>query len=46
MDRLDEELEMNLDDNRLSGVAGEKNNIERQKYFKELLDLQGELMKL
>lgn len=44
MDGLDEELEMELDDERLGGKVNE--NIERKKYFKELLRLQGELVKL
>lgn len=46
MDGLDEELEMELDDSRLGGNTGNRNNIERRKYFKELLRLQGELVKL
>ncbi len=43
MDSLDEELELELDDNRLGN--NEKNE-DRLKYFKELLRLQGELVKL
>jgi polyphosphate kinase len=46
MDSLDEELELELDDDRLGGNEGEHNNTERKKYFKELLRLQGELVKL
>jgi polyphosphate kinase len=45
IDSLDEELELELDDNRLGGKSKE-NSVERQKYFKELLCLQGELVKL
>jgi polyphosphate kinase 2 len=47
MDGLDEELELEIDDYRLglTGPDGEKKE-ERQKYFKELLRLQGELVKL
>jgi polyphosphate kinase len=52
MDSVDEELEMELDDNRLSQLwteipepgAGEA--IDRHLYFRELLRLQGELVKL
>lgn len=46
MDSLDEELELELDDSRLNGVFGGKNDQYRQQYFKELLRLQGELVKL
>ena len=47
MDSFDEELEMEIDDNRFSeeNESDEKRN-ERKKYFKELLRLQGELVKL
>lgn len=47
MDSLDEELEMEIDDNRFTeeGTSNEKKE-ERLKYFKELLRLQGELVKL
>ncbi len=46
MDSLDEELEMELDDERLGTKISANRNIERKKYFKELLRLQGELVKL
>jgi polyphosphate kinase 2 len=46
MDSLDEELEMELDDERLNTKISSNINIERKKYFKELLQLQGELVKL
>ncbi len=46
MDSLDEELEMELDDERLAGEANVRKNIDRKRYFKELLRLQGELVKL
>jgi polyphosphate kinase 2 len=47
LDSLDEELELELDDDRLSGEADtEENRSNRMKYFKELLRLQGELVKL
>ncbi len=47
LDSLDEELELELDDDRLSGEADtEENRANRMKYFKELLRLQGELVKL
>lgn len=46
MDSLDEELEMELDDERLGTVTSANRNIDRKKYFKELLHLQGELVKL
>ena len=57
LDSFDEELEMELDDERLSGLAvaigesgesaGEEHNkLERGQYFRELFRLQGELVKL
>jgi polyphosphate kinase 2 len=46
MDSLDEELEMELDDERLGEKVGANKNIDRKRYFKELLRLQGELVKL
>jgi polyphosphate kinase 2 len=46
MDGLDEELEMELDDERLGGNVNATKNIDRKRYFKELLHLQGELVKL
>jgi polyphosphate kinase 2 len=46
LDGLDEELEMEIDDIRLGGKTDNKKNPERLKYFKELLRLQGELVKL
>jgi polyphosphate kinase len=51
-DTLDEEIEMELDDRRLQTLQGETNardadeGMDRQHYFKELLRLQGELVKL
>src|SRR6201986_1843927 len=51
-DTLDEEIEMELDDRRLQTLQGETNardadeGMDRQQYFKELLRLQGELVKL
>jgi len=51
IDSLDEELEMEVDDDRLAdpldddtGVAGR--DVDRQRYFDELFRLQGELVKL
>ncbi|HWZ21271.1 MAG TPA: polyphosphate kinase 2, partial [Cytophagaceae bacterium] len=47
MDSFDEELEMEIDDERFSGeISNDEKKAERQKYFKELLRLQGELVKL
>ena len=43
LDSYDEELEMEIDDGRLE--AGE-DSVDRQTYFRELLRLQGELVKL
>src|SRR6201991_991188 len=51
-DTLDEELEMELDDSRLEEIEGLKSlqepseTLDRSVYFKELLRLQGELVKL
>jgi polyphosphate kinase 2 len=51
-DSMDEELEMEIDDGRLDQFLGdiseshEPNGIDRRVYFKELLRLQGELVKL
>ncbi len=47
LDSFDEELEMEIDDYRLSiDTYDESNQSDRKKYFKELLRLQGELVKL
>ena len=46
LDSMDEELEMELDDGRLSPDGGSGSAISRQTYFKELFRLQGELVKL
>jgi polyphosphate kinase 2 len=47
LDSFDEELELEIDDDRLSHAAETpEHRIQRQKYFKELLRLQGELVKL
>lgn len=46
LDSMDEELEMELDDDRLSQDGGSASVIPRQVYFKELFRLQGELVKL
>jgi polyphosphate kinase len=50
MDSLDEEFELEIDDDRLAEAiaetAGEYNTLDRSFYFKELLDLQRELIKL
>ena len=46
LDSMDEELEMELDDDRLSMDGGSGSVIPRQVYFKELFRLQGELVKL
>jgi polyphosphate kinase 2 len=51
-DTLDEEIEMELDDHRLQTLEGAtppldaQDGMDRQTYFKELLRLQGELVKL
>jgi len=46
LDSMDEELEMELDDDRLSQDGESGSSIPRQLYFKELFRLQGELVKL
>jgi polyphosphate kinase 2 len=46
LDSMDEELEMELDDDRLSPDGDSKSQIPRNVYFKELFRLQGELVKL
>ena len=52
IDSLDEELEMELDDDRLDGLVGkvadgsEHQGVDRKLYFTELLRLQRELIKL
>jgi polyphosphate kinase 2 len=53
LDSFDEELEMELDDTRLAGLAGggegssaEGSTIDRRFYFAELFRLQGELVRL
>ena len=47
LDRIDEELELEIDDDRLSGEPqSDEKRLARQKYFRELLILQGELVKL
>ena len=46
LDSMDEELEMELDDDRLSPDGGSASVIPRNVYFKELFRLQGELVKL
>jgi polyphosphate kinase 2 len=47
LDSFDEELELEIDDDRLSGEGDSaEHRANRQKYFKELLRLQGELVQL
>ena len=46
LDSMDEELEMELDDDRLSPDGGSGSVIPRQVYFKDLFRLQGALVKL
>ena len=46
LDSMDEELEMELDDDRLSPDGDSKSQVPRNLYFKELFRLQGELVKL
>ena len=51
LDSFDEELEMELDDERLEAIAREMGQtpapgMDRRQYFRELLRLQGELVKL
>jgi len=46
LDSMDEELEMELDDDRLTMDGEEGSSVPRNIYFKELFRLQGELVKL
>ena len=46
LDSMDEELEMELDDDRLSQDGESGSSVPRNVYFKELFRLQGELVKL
>ena len=46
LDSMDEELEMELDDDRLSPDGDSQSQIPRNVYFRELFKLQGELVKL
>ncbi|CAM3782096.1 polyphosphate kinase 2 [Polynucleobacter brandtiae] len=46
LDSMDEELEMELDDDRMSPDGESGSGMSRQVYFKELFRLQGELVKL
>jgi len=46
LDSMDEELEMELDDGRLTADGEEGSSVPRNIYFKELFRLQGELVKL
>ncbi len=46
LDSMDEELEMELDDDRLSPDGDGQSEIPRNVYFRELFRLQGELVKL
>jgi polyphosphate kinase len=46
LDSMDEELEMELDDGRLTPDGEEGSSVPRNIYFKELFRLQGELVKL
>lgn len=46
LDSMDEELEMELDDDRLSSDGDSGSEIARNIYFRELFRLQGELVKL
>lgn len=46
LDSMDEELEMELDDDRLSPDGDSKSQVSRNVYFRELFRLQGELVKL
>ena len=46
LDSMDEELEMELDDGRLSPDGSKSSQIHRNVYFKELFRLQGELVNL
>jgi polyphosphate kinase len=52
LDSFDEELELEIDDDRLDALTNEfsehtaKETVDRRFYFKELFRLQGELVKL
>ena len=52
LDSFDEELEMEIDDERMNEliaevtIPGKETDLDRQYYFKELFRLQGELVKL
>ena len=52
LDSFDEELELEIDDDRLDALTNEfsghsaKETVDRRLYFKELFRLQGELVKL
>lgn len=46
LDSMDEELEMELDDDRLSADGDAGSQVSRNVYFRELFRLQGELVKL
>jgi polyphosphate kinase 2 len=46
LDSMDEELEMELDDDRLASDGEDGSEVPRSVYFKELFRLQGELVKL
>ena len=47
LDSFDEELELEIDDERLGGAdESDEKRATRQKYFRELLRVQGELVKL
>jgi polyphosphate kinase 2 len=46
LDSMDEELEMELDDDRLSADGDSGSQVPRNTYFRELFRLQGELVKL
>src|ERR1019366_4075349 len=52
LDSFDEELEMEIDDDRMNEMVGEatkppsQQDLDRSLYFKELFRLQGELVKL
>jgi polyphosphate kinase 2 len=46
LDSMDEELEMELDDDRLSPDGDAQSQVPRNVYFRELFRLQGELVKL
>ena len=46
LDSMDEELEMEMDDDRLSADGDGNSSVPRNTYFRELFRLQGELVKL